>query len=969
MSITGNLNFFPFSLTGLQNIDGTINGGTPIDEITILGQTTYLSSSPVDTNGNVNLDLHIPTATSSVVGLTYDFESKNNTFTADNTFNADVFITNLPLDNSLTNAVSYNTTTKELFYTPFPAGTNILPLNNVFTGHNQFQDVSVNGILDISCSDIYGGINFGTYPDGEINILCQNISRIYSDESGAEIIIDGGFSLPAIANIPSTKILYYNDASAGMITYGDISFASILASNNQWTGTNTFNNYTYFNADVSMNAKLFVNGDASFNGEVALNNDTSFYGDNFYIRANGVGAGTSPKLFIDLRNFSDYSLSSDDLTYVVQAPGKAFLINSNENRKFQRVPVDISNNNYSFSLYLNIQGLVGGYVYSSTNLTADRTLYLPNGDQFQLAFGSTYSCSFTIMTVPVLIYNIKIDRLTPDSGTTQAIFYVNNSLQTTFPFNLASASMYQVYIETYIFNGISVVEYAFVGQTNFKNHPTLQMVLDSSNTSVGKDLDLTNGALFATTALVDSIQSNTGTQTFMLQDLAFNPSTNLVFVDDIIIKQGITKIIETSGTNLTIGSITYTNTINGTNTITGVSTFNLQTNFEAQVNINQSKALNFSNNIDIERNNITFIDTTDATYLNIRKPLRLYNTSLATKSNILYFDTTTNEVSYGAAGAVGGGTTFGSYLMCDGTNFVEQSSTTYPNVLIGRNAGRSSLGRIGMAKTGGGSVFDNIMIGNEILSGSTATTGNWAIGLGTQAFRDGAGRASIGIGLYAGTDLTGTINPDNSIVINASETAILGIGGATIIAPVRNQFNEYETRYNSTTGELSYYPVSSYLIQNTAAALTNNTSAQNAFTSPFSSFNAVVGTYKVEWVWACQNMTASTRTMRALWGGTATYNLVRMYYTADTNTAITNFAGDGSTLQQGTAAVDVASASTNPSNRLNGNGIIRITGAGTIIPQIQFITAAPTNGVRMTGSYIIFTLLNTNNANSFGDWV
>jgi hypothetical protein len=68
-------------------------------------------------------------------------------------------------------------------------------------------------------------------------------------------------------------------------------------------------------------------------------------------------------------------------------------------------------------------------------------------------------------------------------------------------------------------------------------------------------------------------------------------------------------------------------------------------------------------------------------------------------------------------------------------------------------------------------------------------------------------------------------------------------------------------------------------------------------------------------------------------------------------------------------AVDVSTASTNPSNRLNGNGIIRITSAGTIIPQIQFITSAPTNGTRMTGSYIIFTLLNTNNSNSFGDWV
>ena len=56
MSITGNLNVFPFSLTGLQNINGTINGETPCTAITVVGsQATYLQASPVDVNGNIKV--------------------------------------------------------------------------------------------------------------------------------------------------------------------------------------------------------------------------------------------------------------------------------------------------------------------------------------------------------------------------------------------------------------------------------------------------------------------------------------------------------------------------------------------------------------------------------------------------------------------------------------------------------------------------------------------------------------------------------------------------------------------------------------------------------------------------------------------------------------------------------------------------------------------------------------------------
>ena len=70
-SLTGLNQVVPFSLTGLQNISGTINGGTPCDQITILGQTSFLSSSIVDANGNGN---------TTTRQLLFDFQYDQNNF-------------------------------------------------------------------------------------------------------------------------------------------------------------------------------------------------------------------------------------------------------------------------------------------------------------------------------------------------------------------------------------------------------------------------------------------------------------------------------------------------------------------------------------------------------------------------------------------------------------------------------------------------------------------------------------------------------------------------------------------------------------------------------------------------------------------------------------------------------------------------------------------------------------------------
>lgn len=125
MSLTENGFIVPFSLTGISNFNGSVNGGGVVSNITILGQTAYLTASLVDSNGNIDLDLHIPTATASITGLlsSSDFNIFNN--------KENVLSFSYPLSRT-GNTVSVSTP-------------NLLISNNTWTGTNTF-----NGLLTMN---------------------------------------------------------------------------------------------------------------------------------------------------------------------------------------------------------------------------------------------------------------------------------------------------------------------------------------------------------------------------------------------------------------------------------------------------------------------------------------------------------------------------------------------------------------------------------------------------------------------------------------------------------------------------------------------------------------------------------------------------------------------------------------------------------------------------------------------------
>ena len=296
MSLTQYLNTVPYSLTGIQNAN-TINGNQPVDSITITGQTSYLSSSAVDINGNVNLNLHIPTGSASDIGLNYDLRQTNNVFYGTQDFS------NTNLKMTLSNAdtgfhIGYNPITRELTYNQ-DASSNLLDSDNVWTGTNTYQQNTYfnNNIWFTTIT------NGGTPARGYIATDGANYYAIYVPKTGTGAVYNvikfqnNGYIEIGDATSPQNVLIrpttYFNnglrvywnastqmfwtedatdvymrlgtssnsgysvqfDTTSKKLTYTtNLSVSqSLLSQSNTWSNTNTFNSNVYVNSPLSLN--------------------------------------------------------------------------------------------------------------------------------------------------------------------------------------------------------------------------------------------------------------------------------------------------------------------------------------------------------------------------------------------------------------------------------------------------------------------------------------------------------------------------------------------------------------------------------------------------------------------------------------------------------------------------------------------------------------------------------------------
>lgn len=350
------------------------------------------------------------------------------------------------------------------------------PLNcnqNAFSNLNVIssqagQPMNLNGSTAVNIPCPLNVVNSVVITNNTVND-CLKINDSSPDTSVFRVDKDGnvGIGVPP-ASVLTNALTVVGSVSATTITAGNL-INSITAGSGltktgttsapilSWTGYNL--NSVFSGSNVFNDVNIASTKKIDFNGELNLQVGSI---PRIFTTSSGnlttIGSALSlPSIPSGTTNKQlYYNTSTGEVSSGDTASPSSFL-----SRFSQRVPVDISNNNYEFSTTQAIQLLVGGYVYSSFNLTEDRTIKLPNASAFQSVYGSYYSCSFTIMTVPVLIYNIIIDRLTANTGTSQSIFYVNGNLQNVVPFNLGSGDLWVAQIETYIYNGNSYVSYSF----------------------------------------------------------------------------------------------------------------------------------------------------------------------------------------------------------------------------------------------------------------------------------------------------------------------------------------------------------------------------------------------------------------------------------------------------------------------------------------------------------------------------
>lgn len=199
------------------------------------------------------------------------------------------------------------------------------------------------------------------------------------------------------------------------------------------------------------------------------------------------------------------------------------------------------------------------------------------------------------------------------------------------------------------------------------------------------------------------------------------------------------------------------------------------------------------------------------------KPIR----NDGTPADVLFYNTTSGEITYGTAPVGGFSTTStlvnGSYsfaLGADGTlafsntatiqdpngNVITQAywygNTNEPNIAIGPQAGANPQG------------------GNMIAIGYEAGKGyqdNYAIALGARAGKFGQGQGAIAIGAFAAGQwgTSGSAQSANSIIINATgnqSTPLYDAGAGTfVVKPIRNDGTPADILYyNPTSGEISY---------------------------------------------------------------------------------------------------------------------------------------------------------------------
>ena len=133
------------------------------------------------------------------------------------------------------------------------------------------------------------------------------------------------------------------------------------------------------------------------------------------------------------------------------------------------------------------------------------------------------------------------------------------------------------------------------------------------------------------------------------------------------------------------------------------------------------------------------------------------------------------------------------------------------SVAVGNLAGSTTQGGLSVAVgSGAGQVnqgYEAVAVG---FTTGLQDQGTWSVAIGSYAGAFSQGEDAIAIGRFAGQ----TDQPDNTIILNASGSAVDGVAAQTnsfYVAPIRTTANGTPLMYNSTTKEITYSNVLEFI--------------------------------------------------------------------------------------------------------------------------------------------------------------
>lgn len=167
-----------------------------------------------------------------------------------------------------------------------------------------------------------------------------------------------------------------------------------------------------------------------------------------------------------------------------------------------------------------------------------------------------------------------------------------------------------------------------------------------------------------------------------------------------------------------------------------------------------------------------------------------YNQSLNTTDNVQFNNVTASKLKQ----------TSGEIAIGSGAGVTAQDANT---VAIGKNAGNDTQGDSAVAIGWSSGYYTQGPETVAVGAGAGNTYQQWgAVAIGKSAGYSSQGYWSVALGYAAGQ----TSQPDNSIIINATGSALNGTESGLYVAPVRNDetSTSYTLFYDTTTKEITY---------------------------------------------------------------------------------------------------------------------------------------------------------------------